>query len=125
MLQELADPVDAATMAANARQVSAAANSLAHLLLHELEALLDVRGRGLAQQQRFTAVAGAAVALIGFALLWLAIAGRPRRRPTQRFGEIPVDDLDVGSMTAAREMADADSMAHAGHGPRRGNGNAF
>lgn len=125
MLQELATFVDAATMAANARRVSAAANSLAHLLLHELEALLDVRGRGLAQEQRFTAVAGAAVALIGFALLWLAIAGRPRRRPTQRFGAIPVDDLEVGSMAAAREMVDAEAMAHAGRGPRRGNGNAF
>ena len=98
MLQELAATVDAATMAANARRVSAAANSLAHLLLHELEALLDVRGRALAQEQRFTAVAGAAVGLIGFALLWLVIAGRPRRRPTQRFGAIPADDLPVGSI---------------------------
>ncbi len=125
MLQELATTVDAATMAANARRVSAAANSLAHRLLSELQALLDVRARALVQEQRFTAVASAAVALIGFALLWLAIAGRPRRRPTQRFGAIPVDDLEVGSMAATREMVDAEAMAHAGRGPRRGNGNAF
>ena len=46
MLQELATTVDAATMAANARRVSAAANSLAHRLLGELQALLDVAGPG-------------------------------------------------------------------------------
>ncbi len=125
MLQDLAGPVDAATMAANARRVSANANSLAHLLLHELEALLDVRDRALAQEQRFTAVAAAAVSLIGFALLWLVIAGRPRRRPTQRFGAIPADDLSVGPLASAREMVDAEHLVHAGRGPRRGSDDAL
>jgi len=125
MLQELATTVDAGAMAASARRVSATANSLAHLLLHELEALLDVREKALAQEQRFTAVAGAAVGLIGLALLWLAIAGRPRRRPTARFGAIPVDEPPVGSMASAREMVDADRLVHAGRGPRRGSDNAL
>jgi hypothetical protein len=125
MLQELAATVDAATMAANARRVSAAANSLAHLLLHELQALLDVRTRALVEEQRFTAVAGAAVSLIGFVLLWLAIAGRPRRRPTRRFGAIPADDLPVGSLASSREMVDAERLAYAGRDQRRGSDNAL
>ncbi len=125
MLQELATTVDAGAMAASARRVSTTANSLAHLLLHELEALLDVRARALAQEQRFTTVAGAAVSLIGFALLWLAIAGRPRRRPTQRFGAIPADDLPVGSLAPAREMVDAEQLVRAGRGHRRGSDNAL
>ena len=125
MLQELATTVDAATMAASARRVSAAANSLAHRLLSELQALLDVRARALAQEQRFTGVAGAALGLIGFALLLLAIAGRPRRRPKQRFGAIPADDLPVGSLAPAREMVDAEQLVRAGRGHRRGSDNAL
>jgi hypothetical protein len=125
MLQELATTVDAAAMAASARRVSAAANSLAHRLLSELQALLDVRKKALEQEQRFTAVTAAAVGLIGFALLWLVIAGRPRRRPTSRFGAIPVDEPPVGSVASAREMVDAEQLVQAGRGQRRGSDNAF
>ena len=125
MLQELATTVDAATMAVNARRVSASANSLAHRLLGELQALLDARAGTLAQEQRFTAVAAAAVGFIGFALLWLVIAGRPRRRPMPRFGAIPADDLPVGSMASAREMLDAGQLVPAGRAPRRGSDNAL
>jgi hypothetical protein len=111
-------------MAANARRVSAAASSLAHRLLSELEVLLDVRSEALAEKQRFIAIAGATMGLVGFALLWLAIAGRPRRGSLQRFGELPVDDLPVDPTGDHHEMTDARALAYAGRDQRRGNGNA-
>jgi methyl-accepting chemotaxis protein len=125
MLQELASTVDAATMAANARRVYAAANSLAHRLLAELQALLDNRSRNLAEQQRFTAIASVVVILIGFVMLWLLIAGRPRRRPAPRFGTPPTESVAVGSLAYAREMLNPDELVTAGRSPRRGNGNAL
>jgi hypothetical protein len=124
MLQELSTTVDAATLAAGARRVYAAATSLAHLLLSELQALLAVRTHSLAQEQRFTAVASAVVVLIGLVLLWLLIAGRPRRRPSPRFGAIPAEDVPVGSLAYARETVDPD-LAPAGRAPGRGSGNAL
>ncbi len=124
MLQELASTVDTATMAASARRVYAAANSLAHRLLSELQALLDNRSRNLAEQQRFTAIASVVVILIGFVMLWLLIAGRPRRRPSARFGAPPTESALVGSLAYARDILDQDELATAGRVPRRGNGNA-
>jgi methyl-accepting chemotaxis protein len=52
MLQDLATTVDAGTMAANARRVSAAATALAHLLLSESSALLDNRAASLSERRQ-------------------------------------------------------------------------
>jgi hypothetical protein len=78
MLQELATTVEAAEMADNASRVFAAAQSLAHLLLSELEALLAVRADGFAKQQRFTATASLAGGVVGIVMLGLLLL--PRRR---------------------------------------------
>jgi hypothetical protein len=83
MLQELALPVDAATMADNASRVFTRATSLAHLLLFELQALLTERDSSVAQQRRFTVIAGAAAGLCVVAAVWLVLVltlRRPRRR---------------------------------------------
>ncbi len=122
MLQDLATSVDASTMAANARRVSAAATALAHLLLIELSALLDNRATALSQQRRYTAIASIAAAVIGLALLWLETVGRPRRRPAIRAGAKPTDELPMGTLAYAREMRDPQDLATAGRGQRRGNG---
>src|SRR5690606_28224994 len=60
MLQEFATSVEATAMADSAGRVFVAAQSLAHLLLSELEALLAVRAEGLAEHQRFIAIGSAA-----------------------------------------------------------------
>jgi hypothetical protein len=122
MLGELATTVDAATLAANARRVFAAASSLAHLLLAELQVLLDTRSVKLSQQQRFTGIAAAVAVFVGLAMVWVAVAGRPRRGPVKRFGA--PDDLPVGSLAYARELLDSQDLAQAGRGRSRGSDNA-
>ena len=79
MLQELATTVEAGAMADNASRVFAAAQSLAHLLLEELEALLAVRAEGLAQQQRLTATATVAAAIVGAVMFGLLVLPGRRR----------------------------------------------
>jgi hypothetical protein len=104
MLHELATEVQAVEMAANAGRVFASAQSLAHLLLSELEALLAVRAEGLAEQQRFTAIASGAGAVVGILLIGLVLLpGRARvvrsgreEEPTTG-GLAVVDDPDPGS----------------------------
>ena len=123
MLAELANPVDAATLGASARRVSAAAALLAHRLLEELQALLAARSAALDKEQRFTAIATAAAAIVGLIMLWFAIAGRPRRSPGRGFGTN--DDLGVGSLAYARDLLDSGELAQAARGPARGNGNAL
>jgi hypothetical protein len=131
MLAELATTVDAATLAANARRVYAAAASLAHLLLSELQALLDTRAAKLQAQQRFTLLSAAIGVIIGLAIVWLAMAGRPRRGPSPRFGG-KADDRPVGSLAYARDLLESNTgdLTGAGagrgsHARTRGNGNAL
>jgi len=78
MLQELAIAVPARAMAENASRVFATAQSLAHLLLSELEALLAVRAAGLAQQQRITTIATGAATVLVVVIAWLVLV--PNRR---------------------------------------------
>jgi hypothetical protein len=82
MLHELATTVEAGEMAGNASRVFAAAQSLAHLLLSELEALLAVRADGLGARQRFVATASVAGAVVGIVMLGLLVL--PRRPATGR-----------------------------------------
>jgi hypothetical protein len=132
MLAELATTVDAATLAANARRVYSAAASLAHLLLSELQALLDTRAAKLQAQQRFTLGAAAGGVIIALAISWLGIAGRPRRGPSRRFGST-VDDPPVGSLAYARDLLESNTGdltaaaagARGAHARTRGNGNAL
>jgi hypothetical protein len=123
MLAELSNPVDATALAASARRVYAAATSLAHLLLNELQALLRVRATNLDSERRFTAIATGAAAIVGLIMLWFAIAGQPRRSPGRPFGT--PDDAGVGSLAYARDLLDSGELAPAGRGQARGNGNAL
>ncbi|MBX6748885.1 MAG: hypothetical protein IRY85_04310 [Micromonosporaceae bacterium] len=79
MLQELATAVQAGAMAENASRVFAAAQSLAHLLLSELQALLTVRAEVLAQQQRLTAIATVAGTVVVVVVAWLVVFPGRRR----------------------------------------------
>jgi hypothetical protein len=114
MLQELATTVQARAMAENASRVFAAAQSLAHLLLSELEELLAVRAEGLAQQQRLSAIAAAAGAVVMVVIAWLVVLpgrrraadGRPGRdAPTpgrgSLAGRVAVDRLGDSGRTVA------------------------
>lgn len=102
MLQELAGPVEPEALAADASRVFAAANPLAHQLISELQALLDVRAQRLADQRRFTIVAAAVAAALELLLIVLVATRRPivvGRRD---------DGADVGSFAYARELLRAD-----------------
>jgi hypothetical protein len=95
-------------MAENASRVFAAAVSLSHLLLSELQALLDGRAAVLAQDYRFTIIASVAAAVVGIMLLWLVVTtpGRPR----SRHGGPPADgdrSLDVASGQRDRDLVTA------------------
>lgn len=115
MLSDLATAVDAATLAANARRVYAAATSLAHLLLYELQALLDSRASKLAGQQRFVAVSAVLAALLAICMAWLAIVVRPRRsRATGRASVVGAGGLPVGSLAYARDLLESEELAAAG-----------
>ena len=119
MLKELAGTVDAATLAANAQKVSAAAAPLAHLLIHELQALLDARADKVEGEWRFTAIAAGAIAALGLVMLWLLALTRRRLAA----GEVAADtgsaeDVPVGSLTYARQLLDAEELVHVGRAVR-------
>jgi hypothetical protein len=133
MLAELSNPVEAASLAANARRVSAAASPLAHLLLGELQALLSQRNNNLVSQWRFTAIAAGAAGVLYVVIVWVLLF--PRLRPTTPVegpGEITagharLDDLPLGSLTYARELLDAEELVNAGRAGKvrkRGDGDA-
>jgi hypothetical protein len=112
MLAELSAAIDPSSLAANARRVSSAANPLAHLLLHELQAILDERAATLATQRRFTAVSAGLVGVLGFVMLWLLAISRPRRpRDESNGGDVRRgDDVAVGSLTYARALLDGKEL---------------
>ena len=123
MLKNLAGEVDSQTLSANARRVYGAANPLAHLLLGELQALLDQRSADLAKQWRFTALAASGIGVIGIVTIWLLIAARQRGEQPENTGEVPgaharLDNLPLGSLTYARELLDAEEMVHSGRTAR-------
>jgi hypothetical protein len=104
MLQELAGPVDPEALAADANRVFAAANPLAHQLLSELQALLDVRAQTLAEQRRFIVVAAAAAVVLELLLIALVVTRRPIVVGRDTWG----DGADVGTLAYARELLRAD-----------------
>jgi hypothetical protein len=89
MLQELAAEVDAATMDDNASRVLTAAAQLSHLLLGELQALLEVRAGDIAQERRLTVTLSAAGAVLGTAVAALVLVSRPIRRRVEA-GDEPI-----------------------------------
>jgi hypothetical protein len=115
MLKELAGTVDAATLAANAQKVSAAAAPLAHLLLGELQALLDARAAKVSGEWRFTASAAGAIAALGLVMLWLLALTRRRPAADEVAGDPgSAEDVPVGSLTYARQLLDAEELVHVG-----------
>lgn len=126
MLAELSSTVDAATLATNARRVSAAATPLAHRLLFELQELLRARSDRLASQLRFTLVATGVVGLVGLFLLYLlASSGMRSFEVTSAGGTGPLDDDGAdgrpGSLRYARHRLDAEGLVTVGRtGPRPG-----
>lgn len=114
MLADLATTVDAATLAANARRVSAAASPLAHLLLSELQALLDERARQLASDLRFLYIASGLVVLVAIVVVVLA---RSRRayRPVAGPGEVRQHSRAAPpTLSSARDLLDAEALVAAG-----------
>jgi hypothetical protein len=129
MLRELATDVDAVNMAANASRVFAAAASLSHLLLSELEALLDIRAVDVAEQRRFTVIATSAAGVLGLALVWLLLVGRPGRPSPRRSPDEPTTGArgfsagweGVGRVTGRVPVAGRGGPGElAGSGLRRG-----
>lgn len=100
MLQELANEVDARVMADNASRVFAAASSLSHQLLSELQALLETRTGDIAQQRRLTVISSAAVAVLTLTIAWLVLGVR---RPTsgRRDEPTPVSPAPGGAVQLA------------------------
>jgi hypothetical protein len=122
MLEELAGSVDAADLAAGARQVFATALPLSHRLLYELDALLSVRQGRYADAWRFSAGAGAAGGVLAILLTWLLVAGRSRsgRDPALAAalaGESEMDDA-ISSLTDARTLLDREELMHVGRAVR-------
>jgi hypothetical protein len=73
MLQELANTVDASVVADRAERVFDTATSLTHLLLRELQALLDARAGSLSQRNQILVIACVAAGLFGIALAFLVL----------------------------------------------------
>jgi hypothetical protein len=119
MLRTLSGTVDAATLAANARRVSAAASPLTHRLLYELQELLETRSAQLAGQWRLTAVAAGVAGVLALGLLWIFVMGRPRHRRPEP-GADPADptrDLSFGSLNA-RDLLESEELVHVGRSVR-------
>ncbi len=128
MLPQLVDPgADATQLAANARRVSAAAAPLAHLLLSELQALLDQRLADLNGQWRFTATAAGLAGLAGLVMIWVLLVGRPRGSYVE--GPDPGrDEVSLSSVTGAQDLLDSEELVHVGRAVRpraRGRDHAF
>jgi hypothetical protein len=99
MLQELATEVDAQAMSDNASRVFAAAASLSHLLLSELQALLETRTGQIEQQRQLTVASIVAAGGLALTIAWLLIGVR---RPTlRRFG----DPAPVSPAGDSRQLA--------------------
>jgi hypothetical protein len=123
MLVDLAIPVDSPTLSANARRVYAAATPLAHLLLSELQALLDQRSTDLAGQRRFTILAAGGIGVLGILTIWLLAVGRRRVGRPDGSGDVSgaharLENLPLGSLTYARELLDAEELVHSGRTAR-------
>jgi hypothetical protein len=116
MLADLATTVDAATLAANARRVSAAASPLAHLLLSELQALLDERSRKLGNDLRFLYIASGLIVLVAIVVAVLA-RGRRIRPPVPSRGPGEVRQHNRAApptLSSARDLLDAQALVAAG-----------
>jgi hypothetical protein len=127
MLAELSSTVDAATLAANARRVSAAATPLAHRLLLELQALLTQRTEKLVGQLRVTLVCAALAGIVGLLILYL-LATRTRPRFGGRDGISELDargsELSADQLSYARHRLGRDDLVPAGRGVRTRFGDA-
>jgi len=120
MLSQLAGSVNAATLAANARQVYATAVPLAHRLLFELQALLDQRAKKLAGERRLLIISAVAASVLGLVMLWLLVL--PRRRAgggEAAAGSSGGDETRIGSLRYAREILEAEEeLVHVGRAVR-------
>src|SRR5262245_19322980 len=114
MLLELSSTVDASTLAANARRVSAAATPLAHRLLYELQELLDARAARLATELRITVVSTALAGLILIVVVYMLLVGgsRPIDPPS------PESVLRAAPLGVQRHRSDSDDLVAAGRSGR-------
>jgi hypothetical protein len=119
MLLELSSTVDASTLAANARKVSAAATPLAHRLLYELQELLDARAARLATELRLTVVSTAVAGLLLLVLIYMLLVGntKPVEPATPPAGEAAHGTLSSGGVT--RHRGDLGELVGAGRTGRR------
>jgi hypothetical protein len=108
MLAELSNPVDATTLAPRPPGVRAA-TSLAHLLLNELQALLQARAAEARQASDGSPPSRPRPRHRRLIMLWFAIAGRPRAQP--RSSVRHTGRHRVGSLAYARDLLDSGELA--------------
>lgn len=117
MLLELSSTVDASTLAANARRVSAAATPLAHRLLYELQELLDARAARLATELRLTVVSTALAGLLVLVLAYMLLVGASK--PIVPLQPPPAEAAPWGATPGVpRHRSDSDELVAAGRSGR-------
>jgi hypothetical protein len=118
MLLELSSTVDASTLAANARRVSAAATPLAHRLLYELQELLDARAARLATELRITAVSTALAGLLLLVLVYLVLVGNSKPVVPSEAPPAEAAPWAGGGPGVARHRGEPDDLVAAGRSGR-------
>jgi hypothetical protein len=118
MLLELSSTVDASTLAANARRVSAAATPLAHRLLYELQELLDARAARLATELRITAVSTALAGLLLLVLVYMVLVGNTKPVVPVEAPPAEAAPWGVGGSGVPRHRTEPDELVTAGRSGR-------
>jgi hypothetical protein len=112
MLQDLATTLDARTVADGASRVFRASNELAHLLLGELQVLLDTRTNTLQQRNQILVIASVATGLVWLVVSVLLFAPVYRsRRPVATATETGVGSAPRPQRMAAAELVVAGRSA--------------
>jgi hypothetical protein len=126
MLAQLADNVDGRVLAAASHEVFATALPLAHKLLSELDKVLTIRQKALADQRGSTIWAAVAAALVAFVMFWTLVLGRRHQtardaRPGEGAGRpgSVADGLALGTLSDLRRLLDDDLVGPGTRGKGR------